>query len=248
MEIRIDEQSRKVEIVDENGSRRDCELYSREGFEAISKIWLKAGWALRYSYDFTWMGRPVIQLPEDLIRLQEVIWQTAPDVIVETGVAHGGSAVFYSSLLKARGKGRVISIDIEIRPHNRKAIEEHLLHECITLIERDSADPETLRQVRELLRPGETVLVALDSSHAKAHVLKELELYSPLVTLGSYIVAMDGVMRDLVDVPGGKPEWAEDNPFSAIHEFLAGHPEFEIDREPVRGGITYFPDAYLRRR
>jgi cephalosporin hydroxylase len=248
MEIRINEQSRKVEIVGEDGACRDLQLYSRESFEAISKVWLKVGWALRYTYDFTWMGRPVIQLPEDLIRLQEIIWKVAPDVIVETGVAHGGSSVFYASLLKAFGKGRVISIDVEIRPQNRKAIEEHLLHDCITLIERDSADPETLREVLSRVRPGESVFVALDSSHAKAHVLKELELYSPLVTPGSYIVAMDGVMRDLSDVPGGKPEWVEDNPRAAVLEFLAAHPEFAIDREPTRGGITYFPDAFLRRK
>jgi cephalosporin hydroxylase len=180
--------------------------------------------------------------------VQEIIFRLRPDVIIETGVAHGGSTVFYASLLEILGHGRVISIDIEIRPHNRRALEEHPLKKRITLIERSSIAEETIDEVRALLGLDERGMVVLDSDHSKAHVLRELELYSPFVARGSYIVATDGNMGDLHDVPGGKPQWAADNPRSAIHEFLSSHAEFEIDPEPTRLGITYWPDAYLRRR
>jgi cephalosporin hydroxylase len=194
------------------------------------------------------MGRPVIQLPEDLLMVQELIHKVQPQVIIETGLAHGGSSVFYASLLEVLGKGRVISIDIEIRPHNRKAIEAHPLKKRITLIERSSLAPETLEEVRKLVSPNEKVMVVLDSNHTKEHVRKELELYGPFVTSGSYIVAADGIMEDLIDVPGGKAEWARDNPKAAVLEFLAAHPEFELDSEPARLGVTYWPDGYLRRK
>ncbi len=152
-------------------------LYSTEAFQAISRLWVKAGWAAKYSYNFTWMGRPVIQLPEDLVRIQELIVKVEPQVIIETGVAHGGSAVFYASLLEVLGRGRVISVDIEIRAHNRKAIEAHPLKKRITLIEGSSVAPETLEEVKKLLLPGEKVMVVLDSNHTKKHVREELELY-----------------------------------------------------------------------
>ncbi len=223
-------------------------LYSHEAFEVISHLWLKAGWVSKYSYNFSWMGRPIIQLPEDLMMIQEVIFKVRPDVIIETGIAHGGSSVFYASLFEVLGHGRVISIDIEIRPHNRRALENHLLKKRITLIERSSTVPETLKEVQRLINPREKVMVVLDSNHTKNHVLKELELYSPLVDPGSYIVATDGNMGDLHDVPGGKPEWIGDNPKAAVHEFLASHTEFELDPEPTRLGVTYWPDAYLRRK
>lgn len=223
-------------------------LYSAEAFQAISRLWVKAGWAAKYSYNFTWMGRPVIQLPEDLVRIQEVIVKVEPQVIIETGVAHGGSSVFYASLLEVLGRGRVISVDIEIRAHNRKAIEAHPLKKRITLIEGSSVAPETLQEVKKLLFPGEKVMVVLDSNHTKKHVREELELYGPLVSSGSYIVASDGIMEDLDDVPGGKANWTQDNPMAAAHEFLAEHPEFELDPEPTRLGVTYWLDAYLRRK
>ncbi len=223
-------------------------LYGLEAFRVISSLWLKTGWATKYSYNFSWMGRPIIQLPEDLLMVQEVIYRVRPDVIVETGVAHGGSAVFYASLFEAFGHGRVISVDIEIRSHNRKALEEHPLRKRITLIEGSSVAPETEKEVKRLIRGGEKVMVMLDSNHTKDHVLRELELYSPLIAPGSYVVAADGNMEDLCEVPGGKPEWLKDNPKAAVHEFLTAHPEFEIDPEPTRLGVTYWPDAYLRRK
>lgn len=248
MTITIDTAKKTLNTVEDDGTVRSFDLYSQESFRLISQLWLKIGWAQNYSYNFTWLGRPVIQLPEDLIRVQEVIWKVRPDVIVETGVAHGGSSVFFASLLQLLSGGRVISIDIEIRPPNREAIGNHFLADRITLIERSSTDPLTVAQARSLLHPEDTVLVVLDSCHAKAHVLRELEMYAPLVTPGSYIIAADGIMRDLYDVQGGKAEWVTDNPLVAIEEFLASHPEFEIDPEPTRRGVTYWPDAYLRRK
>src|SRR5687767_10361992 len=149
-----------------------------EAFRIISNVWLRCGWDTKYVYSFTWLGRPVIQLPEDMFRIQEVIYKIKPDVIIETGVAHGGSLIFYASLCKAMGKGRVIGIDIEIRPHNRIAIESHHLYEYITLLEGSSTSPKILAQVRKLVQPDETTLVLLDSNHTKQHVLEELHAYS----------------------------------------------------------------------
>ncbi len=248
MIITIDTAKKTLDTVKDNGTVCSFGLYSQESFRVISQLWLKTGWAQKYSYNFTWLGRPIIQLPEDLIRIQEVIWKVKPDVIVETGVAHGGSSVFFASLLQLLGGGRVISIDIEIRPQNREAIQNHFLADRITLIESSSIDPLVVAQVQSLLHPEDTVLVVLDSCHAKAHVVQELEMYGPLVTPGSYIIAADGIMRDLYDVQGGKAEWATDNPLVAIEEFLATHPEFEIDPEPTYLGITYWPDAFLKKK
>src|SRR5262249_34591470 len=139
------------------------------------KEWLAVGWTQRYSYSFTWLGRPLIQLPEDVIRIQEVIHRVKPDVIVETGVAHGGSLIFYASLCKATERGRIVGVDIEIRPHNRAAIEAHPLAKYITLIEGSSTDPGIVERVKSHIKPGETVLVILDSNHSRKHVLDELE-------------------------------------------------------------------------
>jgi cephalosporin hydroxylase len=147
---------------------RPLDLYGKAAFELISDLWLKTSWNQKYSYTFTWLGRPIIQHPEDLVRLQEVIFTLRPDVIIETGVAHGGSLIFYASLFKALGsEGRVVGIDIEIRPHNRRAIESHELASYISLIEGDSVAPEVVERARALVRPGDTVMVILDSSHAR---------------------------------------------------------------------------------
>ena len=231
-----------------DGSSVELPLYGHEAFRLISYLWTKAGWACRYTYNFTWMGRPVIQMPEDLVMVQDVIQRVRPDTIVETGVAHGGGSVFYASLCEILGHGRVISIDVDIRPHNRKALEEHALKKRITLIEGSSVARATVDQVRKLIRPGEKVMVVLDSNHSAAHVMQELEFFCPLVSPGSYVVVADGNMDDLSDVPGGQSKWVEDNPKVAIHEFLKSHPEFEIDPEPSRLGVTYWPEGYLRRK
>lgn len=246
-----DEQTLTTE---EDGVTTAHPLYSPEAFDILSKQWVKVGWDQKYSYTFSWMGRPVIQLPEDMIRTQEVIHRTQPDVIVETGVAHGGSLIFYASLCKALGKGRVVGIDIEIRPHNREAIEAHPLAEHITLIEGDSKAPNILDEVHSHITSGEKVLVLLDSCHSKAHVLAELEAYCDLVTPGSYIVATDGVMQDLHDVPTGDKSWTWDHPVSAVKLFLENHPEFVLEQPPwafnesnLSNNITHWPSAWLRR-
>jgi cephalosporin hydroxylase len=233
---------------------RSIDLYSDEAFQILSGLWLKVGWNQKYTYTFSWLGRPVIQLPEDLIRLQEVIYRVRPDVIIETGVAHGGSAVFYASVMKAFGRGRVIGVDIMVRPENRRAIEAHELAGQITLIEGSSTDIAIVDQVRSLVSSRDKVLVVLDSRHDKAHVLAELRLYGPLVTSGSYIVATDGIMRDLTEVPRGRPDWARDNPAEAAREFAREHPEFSIEPPPwsfnestLSTDVTHWPDAWLRR-
>ncbi len=236
-----------------DGQRLD--LYGKEAFELISDLWLKTSWNQKYSYTFTWLGRPIIQHPEDLVRLQEVIFTLRPDVIIETGVAHGGSLIFYASLFKATGsEGRVVGIDIEIRPHNRRAIEDHELAGYISLLEGDSAAPEVVARARGFVRPGDKVMIILDSNHAKDHVMKELEAYAPLVSPGSYIVATDGIMGLVHDTPRGKPEWASDNPTQAASEFAARHPDFVLEEPKWRFNesgldrtITAWPGAWLKR-
>lgn len=254
MKLTLDTEAKTL-ILEDAGKAQTLDLYSKEAFEAISRQWVRVGWNQKYQYSFSWMGRPVIQLPEDMIRMQEVIFQIKPDVIIETGVAHGGSLIFYSSLCKAMEKGRIIGIDIEIRPHNRAAIEAHPLSDRITLIEGSSTAPEIVAQVKSLVKPGETVLVILDSKHTYAHVYDELEAYANLVTTGSYIVATDGIMFDLADVPRGVLGWATDNPTFAARDFVANHPEFVIEQpawpfneSELEHNITHWPGAWLKRK
>lgn len=254
MKLTIDTDAKTLSVVAE-GKQRELALYSNEAFELISDQWLKVGWNQRYSYTFSWMGRPIIQIPDDILRVQEVIYQVKPDVIIETGVAHGGSLIFYASLFKAMGRGRVVGVDIEIRPHNRKAIEAHELSPLITLVEGDAVSAETIARVRSLVKPGEKVLVLLDSCHTKAHVAAELEAYHGFVSSGSYIVATDGCMQYLHDVPLGKPEWRNDHPTVAAEEFAARHPEFILgqpawpfNESTLQKNVTHWPGAYLRRK
>ncbi len=241
--------------VDLDGETTRMPLYSTEAFELLSKQWVRVGWNQKYPYTFSWFGRPVIQLPEDMIRIQEVIYRTKPDVILETGVAHGGSLIFYASLCKAMEHGRVIGIDIEIRPHNRAAIEAHEFSALVTLIEGSSTDAETIARAYSLVQPGERVLVILDSCHLKDHVVRELEAYSGLVGPGSYIVATDGVMLDVCGVPRADESWSWDNPVAAVEEFAAGHPEFVVEdpawpfnESDLSHPVTHWPSAWLRRR
>lgn len=253
MKLILDTEAKTLTMNDA-GRTQVLDLYSKGAFEAISREWVRVGWNQKYQYTFSWMGRPVIQLPEDMIRMQEAVFQIKPDVIIETGVAHGGSLIFYSSLCKVMEKGRVIGIDIEIRPHNRAAIEAHPLNDRIALIEGSSIAPEIVAHVKSLVKPGETVLVILDSNHTYAHVADELEAYADLVTQGSYIVATDGIMYDLADVPRGQPEWVTDNPTRAARDFAAKNPEFVIEQpawpfneSTLDQNITHWPGAWLKR-
>jgi cephalosporin hydroxylase len=197
---------------------------------------------------------PLIQLPEDVMRYQEVVWRIKPDVIIETGIAHGGSAVLSASMLKLIGKGRVIAVDIEIRPHNRKRIEAHPLAPMITMFEGSSTAPDIVSKIKALVQPGETVLVVLDSNHTYAHVTDELEAYASLVTPGSYIVSTDGIMRDLTNVPRGDKSWGQDNPAQAAVDFAKRHPQFVVEQpewvfneSTLKHNITHWPDAWLKR-
>jgi cephalosporin hydroxylase len=233
---------------------RTFPIGSPEAFEAISAAYLRAGWDNKYVYSFTWMGRPIIQLPDDAFRLQELIFDLKPDVIIETGVAHGGSAVFYASICKLLGRGRIIGVELELRPHNKTAIESHFLNSLITIVEGSSIAPETVAKVKAMIAPGEKVLVLLDSKHTKDHVAAELHAYAPLVSVGSYIVAMDGIMQHLAGAPRSSPDWATNNPAQAAREFASARSDFRLVDPPlpfnegsITSRVTYSPDSFLNR-
>jgi len=203
----------------------------------------------RYTYHFTWLGRPVIQFPQDLIAIQEILWQVKPAVVIETGVAHGGSLVFHASILELLGGEReVIGIDIDIRAHNRVEIEKHPLAKRIDLIQGSSIDPQIARQVRERVAGRGPVVVILDSNHTHEHVARELELYAPLVKAGSYLIVLDTSIEWLpeghvTDRPWGKGN----NPMTAVHAFLKKNDRFVIDAAiHNKLLITVAPDGYLK--
>lgn len=249
----IDDVAGKVIVQDASGSRT-FDIGSADAFRAVSLAWLRAGWDTKHVYSFTWLGRPIIQLPEDIIRLQEVIWSIQPDVIIETGIAHGGSLIFYASLFEIMGRGRVIGIDIEIRPHNRTAIMAHPMAKRIEMVEGSSISPEVVMAVKNRILPNEKVLVVLDSNHSRDHVLAELRAYSPLVSIGSYIVATDGIMELVQGAPRSAPDWNWNNPRQAALAFAAENDCFVIE-EPswlfnegkTQDRVTYWPDAFLKR-
>jgi cephalosporin hydroxylase len=251
--ITVDLENGRVTVKDEKGVTT-YPIDTQEAFNAVSRAWLRCGWENKYVYGFSWLGRPIIQLPEDVIRTQEVIYTLKPDVIIETGVAHGGSLIFYATLCRVLEKGRVIGIDIEIRPHNRAAIESHPLSSFITLIEGNSVEPAIVDEVKAHVHVGEKALILLDSSHSKNHVLAELNAYAPLVSKGSYIVAMDGIMEQVVSAPRTQPDWAWNNPRRAALEFVKRNPDFVIEEPqfPFNEGnvserVTYWPGGFIKR-
>jgi cephalosporin hydroxylase len=251
--VTIDLRSGEVLVELEGGEQRYA-LASPEAFAAVSRAWLRCGWDTKYVYSFTWLGRPIIQLPEDIVRLQELVVRAQPDVIVETGVAHGGSLMLYASLCRAAGRGRVIGVDVEIRSHNRVEIEGHALAPLITLVDGSSTAEGTIEEVKGLIGPDERVMVVLDSVHTREHVLAELEAYAPLVGHGSFVVAMDGIMEQLSGAPRTGEDWASNNPRRAVDDFVAAHPEFEVVEPPfafnegvVTDRVTYFPGGILER-
>lgn len=203
----------------------------------------------KYSYNFSWLGRPIIQYPQDIIAMQEILWQIQPDLVIETGIAHGGSLIFYASILELIGKGEVLGIDIDIREHNRKAIEAHPMFKRISMIEGSSISKDILKQVRKIAEDKKTVIVALDSNHTHNHVLKELELYSELVTKGSYMVVFDTIVEDVPEEFFSDRPWGKgSNPKTAVRQFLKSNKKFVIDRHiEHKLLITVAPEGYLKK-
>jgi len=203
----------------------------------------------KYSHNFTWLGRPIIQFPQDIVAMQEIVWALKPQLIIETGIAHGGSLVFYASMLELiGGDGQVLGIDIDIREHNRREIEQHPMFKRITMIEGSSVDEPVVRQVCEFAAGKSPVLLALDSNHTHEHVLKELQLYSPLVTKGSYLVVFDTIIEDMPeDFFPDRPWGKGNNPKTAVREFLETNDRFVVDKEiESKLLITVAPEGYLR--
>lgn len=225
-----------------------------ETLRAAARAFIEASIPAKYSYNFSWLGRPIIQYPQDVVAMQELIWAVQPELIVETGIAHGGSIVFSASMLELNAAcggpadARVVGVDIDIRAHNRAAIEAHPMSRRITMIEGSSVAPAVVAQVRELAA-GRRVMVCLDSNHSHEHVLAELEAYAPLVSVGSWCVVFDTIVEDLpASCSGDRPWGPGDNPKTAVREFLRTHPEFESDHAmDARLLVSVAPRGYLRR-
>jgi cephalosporin hydroxylase len=226
-----------------------------EALESAAKAFTIASIEAKYSYNFSWLGRPVIQYPQDIVAMQELIWQVQPDLIVETGIAHGGSLIFSASMLELNAAcggppdARVVGVDIDIRAHNRSAIEAHPMFKRIALIQGSSVDPGIVAQVKALAAGRQRVLVCLDSNHTHEHALAELEAYAPLTTVGSYCVVFDTIIEDLpAELYPDRPWGPGNNPKTAVHEYLRTHPEFQIDERVDRQlQISVAPSGYLRR-
>lgn len=234
-------------------------------FTAQSQAWLETSMRRRYVYNFDWLGRPIIQTPIDMVAMQELIWEIKPDLIIETGIAHGGSLIMSASMLALldmcdaiesgaslnprESKRKVLGIDIDIRAHNRAAIETHPMSSRIQMIQGSSIAPEIVEQVRQMAKGYERILVCLDSNHTHAHVLAELQAYAPLTSFGSYCVVFDTIVEDMpADMFPDRPWGPGDNPKTAVWEYLKTHPEFEIDKSiQHKLLITVAPDGYLKR-
>lgn len=216
--------------------------------DAMKQIYPKLA-DYRYTYNFNWMGRPIIQLPQDMIAMQEIIWEVKPDLIIETGIAHGGSLIFYSSMLELIGNGEILGIDIDIREHNKVEIEKHPMYKRITMFEGSSVSEEMAARVHEFAKNKKKILLILDSNHTHEHVLKELELYSSLVTKDSYLIVFDTGIEDMEEDTYTDRPWGKgNNPKTAVWEFLKTNDSFVIDKEfESKLLLTVAPDGYLRR-
>lgn len=203
----------------------------------------------KYSYNLSWLGLPIIQYPEDMVALQEVIWEVKPDLIIETGIAHGGSIIFYASMLELiGGNGLVVGIDVDIRFHNRQNIEKHSMYKRINMIEGSSIDNMVVNRVIELTKERQRIMIVLDSNHTHDHVLRELELYSPLVTNGSYLIVLDTIIEDLPDGFFSDRPWGKgNNPKTAVMEFLKINTRFIVDKDiENKLLLSVSPDGYLK--
>ena len=253
-------------------SQFQCEVMSRIGAVAANRSLLNsaadfthASVKSQYSYNFSWLGRPIIQYPQDMAAMQELIWNVRPDLIIETGIAHGGSLILSASMLAlldvcdaietgnslhpAHSNRKVLGIDIDIRVHNRAAIEAHPMASRIQMIQGSSIAAETVTQVHAVAANYQRVMVCLDSNHTHEHVLAELQAYAPLTSVGSYCVVFDTIIEDLPKEMFADRRWGPgDNPKTAVVEYLKAHPEFQIDKSiQDKLLITVAPDGYLRR-
>ncbi|MDP3837572.1 MAG: cephalosporin hydroxylase family protein [Methylococcales bacterium] len=239
---------------DQEVQQRIAAIGADEALKTRAADFMEASLAPKYSYNFSWLGRPIIQYPQDMVAMQEIIWQVQPDLIIETGIAHGGSLIFSASMLEliascTGNQGEVLGLDIDIRPHNRAAIEAHPLFKRISMIEGSSISDDIIAQVKAKAAGKQRVLVCLDSNHTHDHVLAELEAYAPLTSVGSYCVVMDTVVEDVPDELSGDRPWGNgNNPKTAVWEYLKTHDEFEIDTSiHNKLLITVAPDGYLKR-
>lgn len=243
------------------------ELFKREGeqeiqamggdkaLRAATRDWVNKANARKYSYHFEWMGRPIIQYPQDIVAMQELIWQVQPDLIIETGIAHGGSLIFSASMLELNvacggpKDAEVLGVDIDIRPHNQQAILAHPMSKRITMLQGSSVAPEIVEQVHAKASGKQRVLISLDSNHTHEHVLAELKAYAPLTSVGSYCIVFDTVIEDMpVEMFPDRPWGPGNNPKTALWAYLKDHPEFQIDRQiDNKLMISVAPDGYLKR-
>jgi len=254
------------ELTFEDEVRRNIEQMGRDAaLQEISVKWIEAVLPFHYAYNFRWLGRPIIQVPQDIVAIQEIIWETKPDLVIETGIAHGGSLVLSASMLALldladavrkgilfdpRSTGRkVIGVDIEIRPHNRTAIENHPFSGRIQMIEGSSIAPDVIEKVRSASKGFKRIMVCLDSNHTHDHVLAELQAYGPMVSVGNYCVVFDTGIEDLEKNHLSGWKWGKgDNPKTAVKAFLRTHPEFTMDRTmDTKLLITSASEGFLKR-
>ena len=241
---------------DTRSFQEDCKMHidsmkHNQEFAGLSRRWLSLSAKEKYTYQFRWMGRPIIQLPTDIVAMQDVIWRTKPDLIIETGVAHGGSVIFSASMLQLLGgDGHVVGIDIDIREHNRREIEKSPVFPRITLLEGSSTDKEIVNRVYEIAKNYHTVMVILDSCHTESHVLNELQAYSPLVSNGCYLVVYDTSVEYMPDALNSDRPWSVgNNPSTAVKKFLESDHSFEVDHEIESYlMITNAPNGWLRKK
>ncbi len=219
-----------------------------KNLKKLSRTWFDNAFKYEYSFHFTWLGRPIIQFPQDIIAMQELIWKIKPELIIETGIAHGGSIIFSASILELIGKGKVLGIDIDIRKHNRVEIEKHPMYKRITMIAGSSTNKNIAKKVFQHAKGKKRVLVFLDSYHTQEHVLKELQLYSRLVKKGSYLIAFDTVVEDMPEDSFQNRPWGKNNnPKTAVIKFLKANKRFKIDKEIEKKLlITSSPDGFLK--
>lgn len=249
----------EVQATPEESFRRDCarEIQAQgedRALRELSHAWLERSTRQNYSYHFEWMGRPIIQYPQDMVAVQELLWSVQPELVIETGIAHGGSLIFSASMLEliaisGGASGQVVGIDIDIRAHNRTAIETHPMFRRITMFEGSSTAPDVVAQVQEVAQGKKSVLVMLDSDHTHEHVLAELEAYAGLATVGSYCVVFDTSVELMPEDHSASRRWGKgNNPQTAVRDYLTRHPEFMIDRAlEDKLLITVAPDGFLKR-